>query len=234
MNPNKSLSGVGKDRGAVRISGEERRRQLIKAAIKLFSEKGFRGTTTKEIAHAAGISEALIYKHFASKEDLYVAILDYKSDEVRTREWIKELRGYVADGEDERLFQSLGAKLLEAYGHDYEFLRLLLYSALEGHDLARLFREKHLIPIFDFMRGYITQRQGEGIFRDCPPDAAVRAFLGMAHYHAMVGNVFGRPSRHGMLRDTEAVTVFTRLILDGLRSESTPERMGKRSRARKK
>lgn len=92
------------------MSGEERRRQLTKAAIKLFSEKGFRGTTTKEIAHAAGISEALIYKHFASKEDLYVAILDYKSDEVRTREWIKELRGYVADGEDERLFQSLGAK----------------------------------------------------------------------------------------------------------------------------
>lgn len=177
------------------MSGEKRRRQLIRVAIKLFSRKGFRGTTTKEIALAAGISEAMIFRHFASKEELYGAILDFKSDEVKTHEWVTELRGYAAGGDDERLFQKLGSKLLGAYGQDYDFLRLLLYSALEGHDLARLFREKHLVPIFDFMREYITRRQREGVFRDCPPDAAVRAFLGMAHYHAMVGNVFPAPGR---------------------------------------
>jgi TetR/AcrR family transcriptional regulator len=216
----------------VRMSGEERRRQLIRVAITLFSRKGFRGTTTKEIALAAGISEAMIFRHFASKEELYSAILDFKSDEVKTQDWVKELREYVRAGEDEKLFRTLGSKLLDAYGYDYDFLRLLLYSALEGHDLARLFREKHLLPIFDFMREYILQRQAEGIFKDFAPDTAVRAFLGMVHYHAMVSNVFRR--RDAMLQDEDAVAVFTQLMLNGLRCEPAADRREKRSRTLKK
>lgn len=232
MNLKKSLNPARENLGSGRMSGEKRRRQLIRVAIKLFSRKGFRGTTTKEIALAAGISEAMIFRHFASKEELYGAILDFKSDEVKTHEWVTELRGYAAGGDDERLFQKLGSKLLGAYGQDYDFLRLLLYSALEGHDLARLFREKHLVPIFDFMREYITRRQREGVFRDCPPDAAVRAFLGMAHYHAMVGNVF--PSRDGMLPDKDAVALFTQLMLNGLRRDPAADRSRKRSGTLKK
>lgn len=220
------LSRGEENLAAVRMSGEERRVQLIRVAIRLFSQRGFRGTTTKQIALAAGISEAMIFRHFASKEELYTAILDYKSDEVRTHEWVQELRGYAAGGEDERLFQRLGSKLMDAYGRDYDFLRLLLYSVLEGHDLARHFREKHLRPIFDFMREYIVRRQREGVFRDCSPDAAVRAFLGMAHYHAMVGNVFRR--RDAMLLDKDAVAVFTQLMLDGLRCDPAPHGRGKR------
>ena len=46
--------------------------------MRLFSERGFRGTTTKEIAQAAGVSEAIIFRHFATKEDLYTAIIDHK------------------------------------------------------------------------------------------------------------------------------------------------------------
>jgi TetR/AcrR family transcriptional regulator len=59
----------------VRVSGEERRRQIIEAATTLFSRKGFRGTTTREIARAVGVSEAMLFKHFATKEELYAAII---------------------------------------------------------------------------------------------------------------------------------------------------------------
>ena len=63
------------------MSGDERRSQILHVAIKLFSQNGFRGTTTKEIARAAGVSEAMVFRHFATKEELYHAILDYKACE---------------------------------------------------------------------------------------------------------------------------------------------------------
>src|ERR671933_1846250 len=64
---------------AGRMAAEERRLQIVRVAMRLFSERGFRGTTTKEIAHAAGVSEAIIFRHFATKEELYTAIIDYKA-----------------------------------------------------------------------------------------------------------------------------------------------------------
>ncbi|PYM09743.1 MAG: hypothetical protein DME18_17505 [Verrucomicrobia bacterium] len=51
-----------------RLSAEERREAIVKAALPLFARKGFANTTTRELADAAGVSEALIYKHFPSKE----------------------------------------------------------------------------------------------------------------------------------------------------------------------
>lgn len=59
-----------------RLSAEERRQAIVDAVRDVFADKGFDGTTTRELAKAAGVSEALIYKHFPSKESLYAAMLD--------------------------------------------------------------------------------------------------------------------------------------------------------------
>ncbi len=55
----------------VRLDSDERRKAIVKAAVPLFARKGFAGTTTRELAEAAGISEALLFKHFPSKQSLY-------------------------------------------------------------------------------------------------------------------------------------------------------------------
>lgn len=58
-----------------RLGSEERRERIVEAAMPLFARKGFAGTTTKEIARAAGVSEALLFQHFPSKSALYQAII---------------------------------------------------------------------------------------------------------------------------------------------------------------
>src|SRR3990172_677764 len=63
----------------MRLKAGERRRQIIQAAADLFSRRGFGGTTTREVAAAAGISEPTIFKHFATKEELYAAIIEAKA-----------------------------------------------------------------------------------------------------------------------------------------------------------
>ena len=59
-----------------RLPAEERRQAIVDAVRGVFADKGFDGTTTRELAKAAGVSEALLYKHFPSKESLYAAMLD--------------------------------------------------------------------------------------------------------------------------------------------------------------
>jgi AcrR family transcriptional regulator len=58
-----------------RLTAEERRNAIVAAATKVFAENGFHGTTTRGLAKAAGVSEALLYKHFPSKESLFSAML---------------------------------------------------------------------------------------------------------------------------------------------------------------
>ncbi len=57
-----------------KLSSDQRRSAIVHAVRRLFAEKGFHGTTTRALAEAAGVSEALLFKHFPTKEALYVAM----------------------------------------------------------------------------------------------------------------------------------------------------------------
>ncbi len=120
---------------AERLTGEERRRVIVEAAVALFSQKGFRGTTTKEIAEAAGCSEATIFKHFATKNELYSAILETKS---RIDETVAKAAQAAARKDDAGVCRAVGLESLTRTEQDPSLLRLLLFSALEGHDLPLL------------------------------------------------------------------------------------------------
>ena len=61
----------------IRMTGEERRLTILQAVRPLFAMNGFRGTSVRDIAKAAAVSEALLYKHFSSKEEIYQEILIY-------------------------------------------------------------------------------------------------------------------------------------------------------------
>lgn len=60
-----------------RMSAKDRKRAIVRAALPLFTNKGFAATTTRELAHAAEVSEPLLYRHFPSKEALYEAIQNF-------------------------------------------------------------------------------------------------------------------------------------------------------------
>src|SRR5947209_12434188 len=83
-----------------RMSSEERHKQIVQTAIRLFSQKGFRGTTTKEIALAAKVNEAIIFRHFATKDDLYTAILDCKAAEGSMSDTLAKLKELAEQRDD--------------------------------------------------------------------------------------------------------------------------------------
>src|SRR5215471_19758297 len=95
-----------------RLSSDDRRRQLIRSAVDLFSRHGFNGARTKDIASACGVSEAILFRHFATKEDLYRAILDEQRQDSGAEEWLEEMRELARRRDDAALVQCLIAQIL--------------------------------------------------------------------------------------------------------------------------
>src|SRR3954452_9543802 len=137
-----------------RLDSDERRQAIADAAIPLFARKGFGGTTTRELAEAAGISEALLFRHFPSKELLYREILQQVGCQGDTvLEQLSTLpattatlvgmvrfmvRRFVAGSDADRA--DLDPRL-----------RLILHSCLEDGDYARELFEtvaERVVPLF--------------------------------------------------------------------------------------
>jgi AcrR family transcriptional regulator len=206
--------------GAPRMKGDERREQILATAVNLFSRNGFRGTTTKEIAQAAGVSEAMVFRHFASKEALYGAILDDKAcrEGVGRYPWESNelLQKALAEKDDFGVFYQMAQSALEKHQSSIPFLRLLFYSALEEHELAERFFGDFIEKIYAFIGDYIRTRQQEGAFRDIEPRVAVRAFLGMLIHHSLNNILWDKDRRLLNISNEEAARNFAEILLRGI------------------
>ena len=197
-----------------RVSADDRRRQLIEIAMSLFARNGFSGTTTREIARAAEVNEAIIFRFFPHKDDLYAAILERKSSEARTEAVVGELRAAAEAGDDERVVRGLIGHIVGHLTGDPEFLRLMLHSALEGHSFAREYRDRHFAPLHQFLREYIVTRQRDGRFRAGDPEALMRAVLSVPVHHGLVENLL--PDAQARVT-AEWLDTFAAFVLSGLR-----------------
>ena len=212
------------------MAGEERRRQILRVAVSLFSRQGFGGTTTKKIASAAGVSEAMVFRHFATKQELYTAILDHKACSGDTMDPESMVADALKRKDDRAVFEGLAFGALQHHEHDPEFQRLLLHSALEGHELAQLFFEKFVRRVYEFLGAYIQERQRDGAMIKIEPAVVVRAFIGMIIHHSLNNNLWDPKRRLLNLSNEQAAKQFTEILLRGITSEGVQKSVGKNER----
>lgn len=201
------------DLSSSRPAGEERRRQIVREAIRCFAAKGFRGATIRELASQVGITEAALYRYFPSKEALYQAIIDEK---IAAPDPIEALESAARAGDDRAVFGGLARGFLSAVETDPSFLRILLYTGLEGHELAAPFFERRIRRLREFVAGYIERRTREGAFRAVDPKLGARAFLGMVVDYLIVREVFQQRDVYPDGPEQVAET-FLSIFLDGVR-----------------
>ena len=212
-----------------RMSAEDRRLQILRVAVSLFSQRGFGGTTTREIAQAAGVSEAMVFRHFATKQELYSAILDHKAcsgDSMNPEQMVAEA---LKQKDDRAVFEQLALGALDHHECDPEFQRLLLHSALEGHELAEMFFEKFIRRVYELLGGYITERQRDGAMVNIDPAIAVRSFIGMIIHHSLNNNLWDPNRRLLKISNKEAAKHFTNILLHGISVNPEPKPGKKRS-----
>ena len=99
---------------------------------------------------------------------------------------------------------------------DARVQRVLLFAALEGHQVGLEHNRQRSYPIFELLRQYVARRQSEGALRECNPGAIIAAAAGMATHFGMMTELFG------FRTDSDAWKVgdtFTRILMDGIRAD---------------
>jgi TetR/AcrR family transcriptional regulator len=172
-----------------RISAEDRRQQILDVAMSLFARQGFEGTTTRQIARVARVNEAIIFRHFPTKEDLYWAIIERRCQTGGRSRMIEER--IRVGGSDREIFGSIAESMLTRSRTDQHITRLLLFTALERHELSSEFFRKNVAQQYERLAQYIRRRIDEGGFRQVDATLAARGFLGMVIYHYLIQELFG-------------------------------------------
>lgn len=124
---------AARPRAARRLGPEQRRAQILHAAVAYFAEVGFAGST-RDLAHRAGVTQALLYRYFASKADLAEAVFEHVYLNRLDAGWIDRLRDRTTplDARLTRFYRDYTAAIFT-----YEWMRIFMWAGLAGDALNR-------------------------------------------------------------------------------------------------
>jgi len=207
---------------ASRLPADQRRAHILREAAQLFGTHGFNGTTTRDVAARVGLTEAALYRYYPSKEAMYVAILD---ERMAVTDPLARVVPKATARDDHGVFAGLALEILQSVEADPSILRLLLYSALEGHQLARRYHDRRIRELRDFLTRYVARRMRDRAFRKMNPALAARAFMGMVVNQLIVRHVF-RQDERGAETPEQSAEAFAAIFLDGMRARTGTRRNG--------
>jgi AcrR family transcriptional regulator len=174
-----------------KLSADERRADIIRAVRSIFAEKGFHGTTTRELAEAAGVSEALLFKHFPNKEALYSA-MQYSCCRAQDSEKARQIRALEPSASTLVIMVHLLTSHLlgERSEGDEQTLqnRLMLRSLEEDGEFARLFLKEVVGHWVDKVEECIKAAIGAGDAVSGPVVPRLRAWF-TSHLAAMIMHI---------------------------------------------
>jgi AcrR family transcriptional regulator len=107
--------------GRVRMTGQERREQLLDVGRRLFAERGFEGTSVEEIAAKANVSKPVVYEHFGGKEGLYAVVVDRE-----TQLLLDRMTNSLTSGHPRELLEQAAMALLEYIESSSDGFRILV------------------------------------------------------------------------------------------------------------
>jgi TetR/AcrR family transcriptional regulator len=133
---------------AVRMPAAERREAILEAATELFGQRGYHGTTTDQVAQAAGISQPYVVRMFGTKEQLFLEVLDRALQTL-----FEAFRTALADpGDGSRVEQRLGAAFIDLVG-SVGLHRTLMHAFVSGNDpVIGAAARRGFVGIYTFLR----------------------------------------------------------------------------------
>lgn len=190
----------------------ERKKQILEEATRLFSQHGYDKVTIKRLAAACGISEPALYRYFSSKEAIYEAVLDSLKS-------FLEYQGLFDRLEDQSDLQVI---MMETARHILDFFkkhrglyRLLLYSTLREHAKARqVFREIR-VPYVAFLVKQLDRLYKEGRIKKKNNEITARCFIGMV-FDCSLGATLWKGFQGRNYKPEEIIGNNVPIFIDGL------------------
>ena len=154
--------------------------RIIEAAVQLFSQKGFKGTSTKDISNLAQVNEVTLFRYFPHKSDLFSAATESRLIRVRMG---RELQSKLAaDASLQTIVPMLTDFLLENFFDPPDLARLLHVAVFEVPGANRIVRE-YLGPFFDSINGYFQRSAAKGLIGNIDPSIATLSLPGVVTAH---------------------------------------------------
>lgn len=155
--------------------------KITQAAAQLFARQGYRGTSTREIARVAEVSENTLFRHFEHKEDIFWAVLHNYLSGLKMR---RDLLDSIGDGEEPGVvLPQVLAHLMDTVTLKPELLRLLAVGLIELKWKTEAVCYQYLSPIFTTLNRYLEQNMDDGKIRNLNPSMVTAALTVMAMLH---------------------------------------------------
>jgi AcrR family transcriptional regulator len=192
------------------MSAETTRDKIQEASLKLFSQKGFLGATTREIAREAGVAEVTLFRHFPSKEALFEEV-------IRRYSFLPALKGILPGleraGYEEAILE-IARRFLERLEERKDLIRIMLAERYHYPSQVKGIFRGFLGEMIRMLADYFRQLQARGILRDFDPDVGAKAFLGsLFAYVNFLGFFLGTSGRGG--HDDRFAEEFVKLFIEG-------------------
>jgi AcrR family transcriptional regulator len=178
-----------------RLPAEDRRSQLLAAAMEIFARQGFHGTPTRELARHAGVSEALVFHHFPTKEALIRALIESVGFDKR----IEMFEGFLVHMTPRAALMRIAEQFLTRLRDEPGIFRVVFSGMVETPHLAAEFYEKFLSRLLAletrlFERAFADRARREGSGRAGKrrqPDPALvaRSFHGSLLFYHVAGAI---------------------------------------------
>ncbi|MEZ4673778.1 MAG: TetR/AcrR family transcriptional regulator [Caldilineaceae bacterium] len=188
----------------------ERRQQIINGALQAFSEKGYLGTSNRDIARAARInSAALIYHYFENKEALFQAVIQECLPPIRMADQVGQLKQLPADA----ALQLIATAIIQALSkpQTLALLRLVLAEALRDSTMVHLLYQSGSIHMLAFLYDYFGYLMQHGQIKEADLGATVRCFVGPLFAFILSNQVLTLPDENVPTAEVmieTAVTIF--------------------------
>jgi AcrR family transcriptional regulator len=176
---------------AKRLKAAERRATILAVAKILFSDRGYHGVSVDEIAGRLGVSPAILYRHFTSKEALYEAVLNEIA--CKRESYVEAVVN--SDGSFDGVLKKITRVYVDSVSRDPDYLRMELQSALEGSDATRQFFDNRWKPFTDYVEFGLGELMAQKRVPDIDATVAALAFQGMIR-EALYAKCIYRSSRY--------------------------------------
>jgi len=194
--------------------GTAKRVRILRAAIRIFSQKGFFNSKVSDIARAAGVADGTIYLYFKNKDDLLISLFEEKMGEV-----VADVRERVAMGTDPlqrlRIFIENHMDLLV---REAGLIEVIQVELRQSNKFMKEYVPVRFLEYLDVLGGILEEGKGDGTFRvDLNVKTARRAIFG-ALDEISLAHVLSKKKRY---LPTEAAAEIYRIFADGLCAEGT-------------
>lgn len=191
---------------------------IVAAGLKLFSEKGYLGATTREIAKLAGVSEVTLFRHFSNKQNLFISVLQQYSFLPQLRELTKEFQKKPL----KEALKVIAINFLNELRAKRDLINIIHAEHKRYPEvLKEYFRnlsDSLITELAEFLRGY----EREGILRDGDIFLMAQAFFGLFFSYFHCEELKGAIPEY---RDEEIVEEYLKIYLRGILKESLKENL---------